>query len=94
MKVGEVFSRFRFPSIFMIKSMIPYTVIIINELLKNGRVFSNIIPNTKESSFCLILVQSFQHKFRDVRNGAVIKSQVNHFFMGGYVPKVVWENSL
>lgn len=74
MKVKEVFSCFCFPAIFVVESVVAYTVFIINELLKYGRVFSDIIPNTKESSFCLILVQSFQYKLRDVRNGAVIKS--------------------
>lgn len=90
-KVGNMVGG---PAIEVIESVVAHRVACFDYLFEDVGMFLDVITYTKEGSFCLVSFQTLEHPRCDVRYGAVVKSEVEHFFLGGYPPGEVRKKML
>jgi hypothetical protein len=64
----------------MLEGMIPNCMTLLNDLLKDIGVFSDVVPDAKKSGFSFIFPQGFQDPGSDFRNWTIIKSEEQFFF--------------
>ncbi len=66
--------------------MVADGVILGDYFLENIRVSPDVVANAKKSCLCIYFCEFIQYPFRWARNRAIVKGQVNLFFLCGYIP--------
>src|SRR5436190_8711399 len=74
--IGDVIIILRFPSIYMVKSMVAHLVSFINNLPVDIGVLQNVFTNTKERCLSIKSFQLLQYKRSCFRMRSIIKCEV------------------
>jgi len=70
--------------------MIADAVTLVLYAFKYFRVFPDIVPDTKECCFCLVVFQSFQDKICNIGYRPVVKGQINDLLVPVLMPGKRW----
>ena len=84
--VAQVFEEAGFPSAEMVEGMVAHPMAFGQQPLEHVGVALDVPPDAEEGGLGMVLLQGIEHPWSDLRDGAVVEREVEHFFPGSHTP--------